>query len=155
MTTSDKPFHSLLRTENYEGSGAKEEATHVGGYVIDGDDGHGEDVPDHAVTQGQVHQIPSSNQIPGGQMRPGWKYKILELFLQHKSSHLTQQGVSGQTLVRVPHADHKPRDQTEVDQETQTLSLSIGDGQIASYTGVNVVQVSCVTKIQPKLYNQR
>ena len=51
IITSYKSLHRLLGTEDYERSGAEEEATHVGGDVVDGDDGHGEDIPNHAVTQ--------------------------------------------------------------------------------------------------------
>ena len=38
--TAEISFHSLLGTEDYERCGAEKEATHVGGNVVDGDDGY-------------------------------------------------------------------------------------------------------------------
>ena len=36
---------------------SEEEPDHVCGDVVDGDDGHRDDVPDHAGQGGQVHQV--------------------------------------------------------------------------------------------------
>ena len=78
QVTSYESLNSFLRAEDNERSGANEEATHVGSDIIDSDDGHGEDVPDHTVSQCQVHQIPSSGQVECGNMCPCYSiYRFL------------------------------------------------------------------------------
>ena len=47
--TTNKPLYSLLRAQYNQRGTAEEETEHVGSDVIDGDDGHGEDVPEHPV----------------------------------------------------------------------------------------------------------
>jgi len=48
-SSTNKSLYRLLGAQNYQGVTAEEEAEHVGSDVIDGDDGHGEDVPEHPV----------------------------------------------------------------------------------------------------------
>ena len=65
-------LHGLLGAEHDEGRGAEEEAGHVGHDVVDGDDGHGEDVPDHAVAEGEVEEVTSPDKIEHGQVSQPW-----------------------------------------------------------------------------------
>ena len=69
--TTEVSFHCLLRTEDYERCGAEKEAAHVGGNVVDGDDGHGEDVPDHAVLEGEVEEVSGPRNEESGEVSPG------------------------------------------------------------------------------------
>ena len=69
--SADVSLHSLLRTEDYERCGPKKEPTHVGGDVVDGDDGHGEDVPDHAVLDGEVEEEARHHQEECSEVGPG------------------------------------------------------------------------------------
>ena len=50
---------------------AEEEATHVGRDIVDCNDGHGEDVPDHAVLQGEVKEVSGPHDGQGGEVGPG------------------------------------------------------------------------------------
>ena len=69
---ASEALHGLLGAEHDEGRGAEEEAGHVGHDVVDGDDGHGEDVPDHAVAEGEVEEVTSPDKIEHGQVSQPW-----------------------------------------------------------------------------------
>ena len=61
-------LHRLLGAQHDQRRGADEEAGHVGHDVVDGDDGHREDVPHHAVTEGQVQEVACPDKIEHGEM---------------------------------------------------------------------------------------
>ena len=63
QTPANEALHCLLGAEHDERRAPSEEAGHVGHDVVDGDDGHREDVPHHAVAESQVQEVPSSNKI--------------------------------------------------------------------------------------------
>ena len=103
-------LHSLLRTENYERCGPKKESTHVGGDVVDGDDGHWEDVPDHAVLDGEVEEVARHHQEECCEVGPG------------------QKAVAREAVSLVPDGEDKPSDQQEVETETESLPSPLTEG---------------------------
>ena len=125
QTSPDETLDCLLGTEDNEGSGAKEEAAHVGRDVVDGDDGHAEDVPDHAVAEGQVHEVARPGDVEGGHVSPG------------------QQTVAAQTLGGGADGEDEPGHQADIGQETQPQPLPSAQGQPASHSGVEIVKIPC------------
>ena len=79
---AQEPLHRLLGAEHDEGRGAAEEAAHVGRDVVEGDDGHGEDVPDHPVLQRQVEQVARTHQVEHRQVAPTWS-KMNRIYYCH------------------------------------------------------------------------
>ena len=78
---AQEPLHRLLGAEHDEGRGAAEEAAHVGRDVVEGDDGHGEDVPDHPVLQRQIQQVARTHQVEHRQVAPTWDQDEKEILL--------------------------------------------------------------------------
>ena len=131
--SAEVSLHSLLGTEHYEGSGAEEEATHVGGNVVDGDDGHGEDVPDHAVLDGEVEEVAGHHQEECGEVAP------------------CQETVARETVCLVPDGEDEPGDQRQVEEETQALPPPITQGQLRGQARVEKVEISFKNYIDHRL----
>ena len=108
----DKTLNSLLWTEYYQWGRPEEEAAHVGGDVVDGDDGHGEDVPDHAVVEGEVEEVPGPHQEEGGEVSPG------------------EEAVPGETVGLVTDGEDEPGDEAEVTDETHQHSPPLGQHEL-------------------------
>ena len=96
-TTTDEPFPGLLWTEDDEWRGAKEETRHVGHDVIECDDGHGEDVPYQAVTDGLVEKMGLDADEEDSHVCPG------------------EQAVLLKALGRVSDAEDEPHDEAQVE----------------------------------------
>ena len=94
---SYEALHRLLGAEHDQGRGADEEAGHVGHDVVDGDDRHREDVPHHAVPEGQVQEVARTDKIEHGKVCQSLGGK---LYYQqtHFSGDFTEKAVSSKAL---------------------------------------------------------
>ena len=122
--SSDETLHGLLGAENNEGSGSEEESAHVCRDVVDGDDGHGEDVPDHAVLEGEVEEVSGPHNEESGEVSPG------------------QQTVAGQAVRLVPDGEDEPGEQRQVGGEADQHSAPLCQTHQPRQGGVQQVEIA-------------